>query len=130
MLKHLENLKILTSLNHGFRSGYSCTTQLLVTDDFGILSGPMALDGLVFFSNFSTPSTVIFRFCIVEPARCGSTEQENIRVAPRKRYGGLASESREKVAILNNSNPPLGFSELSFAFFLEMSVFFKIPSTF
>jgi hypothetical protein len=24
---------------------------------FGILSGPMALDGLVFFSNFSTPST-------------------------------------------------------------------------
>jgi hypothetical protein len=34
---------------------------------FGILSGPMALDGLVFFSNFSTPSTVIFRFCIVEP---------------------------------------------------------------
>jgi hypothetical protein len=25
---------------------------------------------------------------------------------------------------------PLGFSELSFAFFLEMSVFFKIPSTF
>ena len=30
MLKHLENHKILTNLNHGFRSGYSCTTQLLV----------------------------------------------------------------------------------------------------
>jgi hypothetical protein len=39
---------------------------------FGILSDPLALDELVFFSNFSTPSTVIFRFCIVEPARCGS----------------------------------------------------------
>ena len=33
MLKHLENLKILTTLNHGFRSGYSCTTQLLVTTE-------------------------------------------------------------------------------------------------
>jgi hypothetical protein len=31
MLKHLEKHKMLTSLNHGFRSGYSCETQLLVT---------------------------------------------------------------------------------------------------
>jgi hypothetical protein len=45
-------------------------------DDVGILSGPMALNGLLFFSNFSTPSTVIFRFCVVEPARCGSTVVE------------------------------------------------------
>ena len=28
---HLESNKILTSLNHGFRSGYSCETQLLTT---------------------------------------------------------------------------------------------------
>jgi hypothetical protein len=34
---------------------------------FGILSGPMALDVFMFFSNFFTPFTVIFRFCIVEP---------------------------------------------------------------
>jgi hypothetical protein len=33
MLKHLENHKILTNLNHGFRFGYSCTTQLLVTTE-------------------------------------------------------------------------------------------------
>ena len=39
---------------------------------FGILSDPLALDELVFFSNFSTPSTVISRFCIVEPACCGT----------------------------------------------------------
>ena len=31
MLKHLERHKVVTSLNHGFRSGYSCETQLLVT---------------------------------------------------------------------------------------------------
>ena len=31
MLKHLEKHKVLTSLNHGFRSGYSCETQLLAT---------------------------------------------------------------------------------------------------
>ena len=31
MLKHLEKYKVLTSLNHGFRSDYSCETQLLVT---------------------------------------------------------------------------------------------------
>lgn len=31
MLKHLERHKVLTSLNHGFRSGYSCEIQLLVT---------------------------------------------------------------------------------------------------
>ena len=31
MMKHLEKHKILTTLNHGFRSGYSCETQLLVT---------------------------------------------------------------------------------------------------
>jgi hypothetical protein len=31
MLKHLERHKVLISLNHGFRSGYSCETQLLVT---------------------------------------------------------------------------------------------------
>ena len=35
ILKHLETNKILTSLNHGFRSGYSCETQLLTTlNDF------------------------------------------------------------------------------------------------
>ncbi|KAK7103646.1 hypothetical protein V1264_018511 [Littorina saxatilis] len=31
LLKHLEKNKILTNLNHGFRSGYSCETQLVVT---------------------------------------------------------------------------------------------------
>ena len=31
MLKHLERNKVLTTLNHGFRSGYSCETQLLTT---------------------------------------------------------------------------------------------------
>ena len=30
-MKHLERNRILTSLNHGFRSGYSCETQLIVT---------------------------------------------------------------------------------------------------
>ena len=33
MLNHLEKNKILTNLNHGFRSGYSCESQLLVTLD-------------------------------------------------------------------------------------------------
>ena len=31
MLKQLERHKVLISLSHGFRSGYSCETQLLVT---------------------------------------------------------------------------------------------------
>jgi hypothetical protein len=31
MLRHLEKNKVLTKLNHGFRSGYSCETQLLIT---------------------------------------------------------------------------------------------------
>jgi hypothetical protein len=31
MMKHLETNKILTNLNHGFRSGYSCETQLITT---------------------------------------------------------------------------------------------------
>lgn len=31
ILKHLDKHRVLTSLNHGFRSGYSCETQLLVT---------------------------------------------------------------------------------------------------
>jgi len=31
MLKHLERYQVLTSLNHGFRSGYSCETQLAIT---------------------------------------------------------------------------------------------------
>ena len=31
IMKHLERHRILTSLNHGFRSGYSYETQLLVT---------------------------------------------------------------------------------------------------
>ena len=30
-MDHLEKYKILTNLNHGFRSGYSCETQLLTT---------------------------------------------------------------------------------------------------
>jgi RNA-binding protein YlmH len=35
LLKHLEKNKILTNLNHGFRSGYSCETQLITTiNDF------------------------------------------------------------------------------------------------
>ncbi len=31
MLNHLQNHNILTHLNHGFRSGFSCETQLLLT---------------------------------------------------------------------------------------------------
>ena len=31
MLNHLDKNQVLTSLNHGFRSGYSCETQLVVT---------------------------------------------------------------------------------------------------
>ena len=31
MLNHLESNNILTNLNHGFRKGYSCETQLLTT---------------------------------------------------------------------------------------------------
>ncbi len=31
LLRHLTSLNILTILNHGFRSGFSCETQLLVT---------------------------------------------------------------------------------------------------
>ena len=31
MLDHLDRNRILTSLNHGFRSGYSCETQLVTT---------------------------------------------------------------------------------------------------
>jgi hypothetical protein len=31
IMKHLERHRILTSLNHGLRSDYSCETQLLVT---------------------------------------------------------------------------------------------------
>ena len=31
IMDHLENNNILTNLNHGFRSGYSCETQLLIT---------------------------------------------------------------------------------------------------
>ena len=35
LLNHLERNNILTNLNHGFRSGFSCETQLLVTlNDF------------------------------------------------------------------------------------------------
>ena len=33
ILTHFEKHSILTSLNHGFRSGYSCETQLLITMD-------------------------------------------------------------------------------------------------
>jgi RNA-binding protein YlmH len=34
-MKYLETNKILTNLNHGFRSGYSCESQLLITiNDF------------------------------------------------------------------------------------------------
>ena len=33
MLKHFDKNKVLTHLNHGFRSGYSCETQLAVTID-------------------------------------------------------------------------------------------------
>jgi hypothetical protein len=31
LMKHLEDNNILTTLNHGFRSGYSCESQLIVT---------------------------------------------------------------------------------------------------
>ena len=33
MLSHLEKFKLLTNLNHGFRSGYSTETQLLTTTE-------------------------------------------------------------------------------------------------
>ena len=33
MVRHLEENKVLTPLNHGFRAGYSCETQLVITID-------------------------------------------------------------------------------------------------
>ena len=33
LINHFEKFQILTNLNHGFRSGYSCETQLLTTAD-------------------------------------------------------------------------------------------------
>ena len=33
MHKHFEDHKVLTNINHGFRSGYSCETQLTITID-------------------------------------------------------------------------------------------------
>ena len=33
MLSHFENNKVLTNLNHGFRTGFSCETQLAITVD-------------------------------------------------------------------------------------------------
>ena len=33
MLSHFEQNNVLTNLNHGFRSGYSCETQLAITID-------------------------------------------------------------------------------------------------
>jgi len=33
LLNRLESNSILTSLNHGFRSGYFCETQLLLTSN-------------------------------------------------------------------------------------------------
>ena len=33
MLSHFEENSVLTHLNHGFRSGYSCETQLAITID-------------------------------------------------------------------------------------------------
>jgi len=57
ILVHLESNNILTNLNHGFRSGYSCETQLLLTShdllkaydigtqvDIGILDFSKAFD--------------------------------------------------------------------------------------
>ena len=51
LLDHLEKNNILTNLNHGFRSGYSCETQLLITthdllpnDDKGLQTDTVILD--------------------------------------------------------------------------------------
>jgi hypothetical protein len=33
MLEHFDRNKVLTNLNHGFREGYSCETQLAITID-------------------------------------------------------------------------------------------------
>ena len=33
MLDHFDKHKVLTNVNHGFRAGYSCETQLAVTID-------------------------------------------------------------------------------------------------
>jgi hypothetical protein len=61
-MKHLETNKILTNLNHEFRSGYSCESQLLTTiNDFlkehdkghqvdvAILEGGGGLGGVMVF---------------------------------------------------------------------------------
>ena len=51
LLDHLEKNNILTNLNHGFRSKYSCETQLLITthdllpnDDEGLQTDTVILD--------------------------------------------------------------------------------------
>ena len=52
ILNHLDKHKVLTSLNHGFRSGYSCETQLIVT----------AHDFLGYFEQNKQVDTVILDF--------------------------------------------------------------------
>ena len=52
ILNHLDNNNILTSLNHGFRSGYSCESQLVVT----------AHDLLGYFDKNQQVDTIILDF--------------------------------------------------------------------
>ena len=49
ILDHLDRNKILTTLNHGFRSGYSCETQLVTTfhDLFGKFDNGSQIDVII-----------------------------------------------------------------------------------
>ena len=55
MIKYFERNHILTSLNHGFRTGYSCETQLAVTiDDLARNFDNLQTDILDFSKAFDT----------------------------------------------------------------------------
>ena len=111
MLNHLEKNKILTNLNHGFRSGYSCETQLLVTLDELLHFNDKGLQTDIAILDFSKAFDTVPHeelLCKLESYGITGSLHEWLRTFLSKRHMQVVIEGEASEKVTVDSSAPQG----------------------
>ena len=111
LLNHLEKHKILTKLNHGFRSGFSCETQLLVTLNDFLKANDQGLQTDVIILDFSKAFDTVPHAELLHKLKhyvINSTVLEWLKSFLTKRYMRVVVEGEHSKSVYVESGVPQG----------------------
>ena len=111
LLNHLEKHKILTKLNHGFRSGFSCETQLLVTLNDFLKANDQGLQTDVIILDFSKAFDTVPHAELLHKLKhygINGTVLEWLKSFLTKRYMRVVVEGEHSKSVYVESGVPQG----------------------